>query len=172
MTPKGLPLNTLEDLNISMGGDNDMMGNLNRYAFGKLLNILFTKELQTRFDAEGVQALAASVHPGNVWTGELSTFFLCTPESDSFPGQSKRSAGDNADLVAMIKKTAITPEEGALTPLFIAAHPKAWTEKAKYGGAFVVPYGVVEEPHENAQKDDLAKSLWKLSEEILAPYLS
>jgi hypothetical protein len=37
---------------------------------GKLANILFTKELQKRFNAEGVPAISISLHPGEVKTGE------------------------------------------------------------------------------------------------------
>jgi hypothetical protein len=36
----------------------------------KLANILFTKEIQKRFDAEGIPAISISLHPGGVLTGK------------------------------------------------------------------------------------------------------
>lgn len=37
-----------------------------------MANILFAKELQRRFDEEGIPAIAVSLHPGDIATGKLS----------------------------------------------------------------------------------------------------
>jgi hypothetical protein len=41
-------------------------------AYTKLANVLWTNELQRRFDAEKIPITAMSVHPGNVMSGRLS----------------------------------------------------------------------------------------------------
>ena len=45
-------------------------------AYTKLANVLWTNELQRRFDAEKIPITAMSVHPGNVMSGGLSPFIL------------------------------------------------------------------------------------------------
>ena len=42
-----------------------------RAGYTKLANILWTTELQRRFDAENIPITAMSVHPGNVMSGSL-----------------------------------------------------------------------------------------------------
>lgn len=48
------------------------MDNTNRYGLSKLMNVLFTNELQRRFIAEGVHAFALSAYPGSVKSGKSS----------------------------------------------------------------------------------------------------
>lgn len=43
-------------------------------AYTKLANVLWTNELQRRFDAQEIPITAMSVHPGNVMSGALSPF--------------------------------------------------------------------------------------------------
>jgi hypothetical protein len=43
-------------------------------AYTKLANVLWTNELQRRFDAGKIPITAMSVHPGNVMSGGLSPF--------------------------------------------------------------------------------------------------
>lgn len=45
-----------------------------RYSLSKLANLLFARQLQKKFDAEGINALAISIHPGEVKTGTLFPF--------------------------------------------------------------------------------------------------
>ena len=61
-------------------------------------------------------------------------------------------------------KGALTPHQGALTSLFAATSPKIWASKNEYEGAYLVPFGKLETPSENAQNAELAKQLWKTSE--------
>jgi hypothetical protein len=67
----------------------------------------------------------------------------------------------------------LTSEEGALTPLFCAAHPTMRERQAEYTAAFVVPFGDpgTEYEPENARRDDLRESIWRISEEFCQPYL-
>ena len=64
------------------------------YGQSKLANILFTRELQRRFDAAGVDVIATSAHPG--WTATnlqvhsglfsfLNPFFAQTPDMGTLP---------------------------------------------------------------------------------------
>jgi NAD(P)-dependent dehydrogenase (short-subunit alcohol dehydrogenase family) len=48
-----------------------------RYVLSKLANLLFARQLQKKFDAEGVKALAISLHPGLVKT---STVLIPPPQ--------------------------------------------------------------------------------------------
>lgn len=65
-------------------------------------------------------------------------------------------------------RTALSPADGALTPLFAAAHPEPALERAKYAGAFLLPFGGWKEASAMARDPKLAKQLWSASEELLA----
>lgn len=45
-----------------------------RAAYTKLANVLWTAELQRRFDAEKIPITVMSIHPGNVMSGKV---FFC-----------------------------------------------------------------------------------------------
>lgn len=65
------------------------------YAQSKLANLLFTYELQRRFEAAGVDAIAAAAHPGLSltslgrygprWVDKLVSFFSQKPEMGALP---------------------------------------------------------------------------------------
>jgi NAD(P)-dependent dehydrogenase (short-subunit alcohol dehydrogenase family) len=144
-------LSAIADLNQELGGQDNIIGNMNRYGLSKLANVLFARELQKRLFADGTSILSISLHPGNIsTTGAI------------------RVTNDLGASEAL--KGAITPAEGALTPLFAAAHPRVWKEKETFAGAFLVPYGKTQEVSEDARRSDLAESLWALSEEIVKSY--
>lgn len=62
---------------------------------------------------------------------------------------------------------SLTATDGALTPLFGAAHPIVWKERSAYGGAYLIPFGVIEKSSEDAQNADLPKELWATSEQVI-----
>jgi hypothetical protein len=66
----------------------------------------------------------------------------------------------------MLEKS-ISPAEGALTSLFAATSAKVWNEKEVYGGAYLMPFGKIELPSENAQNEELAEELWSTSEQVV-----
>jgi hypothetical protein len=66
---------------------------------------------------------------------------------------------------------SLSPPEGALTSLFVATSPKVWSEKEMYGGAYLVPFGKLETPSENAQNEALAAELWATSEQVVKSVL-
>lgn len=61
----------------------------------------------------------------------------------------------------------LTPEDGALTTIFAAAHPDPWRWKNKYGGSYLEPFGALVEPSQDAQDAQLAAGLWDASESVL-----
>ena len=65
----------------------------------------------------------------------------------------------------------ITVEEGSLTALFAATDPIIREEK-KYGAAYLIPFGVIEEKAGPAKDEDLAKELWESSERVVQQILS
>jgi NAD(P)-dependent dehydrogenase (short-subunit alcohol dehydrogenase family) len=140
---------SLADFNESFGSTDDQMSNYIRYGYSKLMNILFNIELQRRFDAEGVPIIAMSLHPGGVAT----------------TGAIKYNGGD---AEAMRKMEGIfSPFEGAITPLFAAAHPEVREKEMEYKGAFLLPWGGVKGPSALARDECAARDLWKTSEEVL-----
>lgn len=63
----------------------------------------------------------------------------------------------------------ISPKDGGYTPAWAAASKKVHEarEGGKWKGAYVVPYGTVEEPSEDAKREDLAIELWDTTERVL-----
>ena len=111
----------------------------------KLANILFIKQLQKVFDAEGVPVVALAVDPG----------YVCTDGCIRFVGEERAS------------QLPYKPLDGATTPLFAAAAPEVWVEKEKYAGAYVVPFGQIAPGSELARNEALATKLWDLTERVV-----
>ncbi|KZT55551.1 NAD(P)-binding protein [Calocera cornea HHB12733] len=118
-----------------------------RYGHSKLANILFTKELQKRLDADGVPIITLAVHPGSV----------ATEGSKKFMGF----------LFPIAEWFFLTPLQGALTSLFCATSPKVLAEKNKYKAAYVVPYGQIGKESDKAKDVEMAGRLWALSEQAV-----
>lgn len=114
----------------------------------KLANVLWMRELQKQLDVSGTAITCMPIHPG-----EVNTFASRTP----FP------------VIAGILMAIFfaPPEVGAYGPCFAAASPKIRNNPEKYKGAYQTPVGVLTEPGQNAQRDDLAQALWKTTELIL-----
>ncbi|KAF5546519.1 light induced alcohol dehydrogenase Bli-4 [Fusarium mexicanum] len=144
--PAGAKFGSLEDFNNTYGSENEPLANYLRYGYSKLATILHTKELQRRFDQEGVDILALSVHPGGVATNGAAGY-LGGRDNDVF-------------------RSNLSPFEGAITPLFAAAHPEPARHRDKYAGSFIMPFGGLKEPTEDANNAELAKQLWTTSEKV------
>ncbi|THU87272.1 short-chain dehydrogenase [Dendrothele bispora CBS 962.96] len=143
----------INDINNTFGGADGLQFNYARYGYSKLANVLFSKHLQKKFDAERVAGISLSVHPGSVKTDGAVRF-----------------AGDN---VQMLDGT-VTPSQGAITPIFAAVAPEIWAEREKYAGGYFVPYGVLasDEEHALAKNPTLAEELWATSEDLVKKILS
>ncbi|KAH8668725.1 hypothetical protein BX600DRAFT_460587 [Xylariales sp. PMI_506] len=143
---------SLNDFNNAFGNENEPLSNYLRYGYSKLASILHIKELQRRFDESNLPILAIAVHPGGVAT-DGAAGYLGGRDNDSF-------------------RTGLSPLEGALTPLFAAAHPEPAAEPQKYAGAYLMPFGGLKEPSDLAKNAVLAQQLWATSQELLDSILS
>ncbi|KIO24265.1 hypothetical protein M407DRAFT_213054 [Tulasnella calospora MUT 4182] len=123
-----------------------------RYAITKLANVLFTRELQSRLDAESVPITCISLHPGLVNT------------------EGPRNAIKTGIFAYFIKLLlaafALTPLQGAYTTLFAATSPKIKAEPAKYRGSYLNPFDRLGEISAYAKDKQLAQDLWACSEEV------
>jgi NAD(P)-dependent dehydrogenase (short-subunit alcohol dehydrogenase family) len=114
------------------------------YCLSKLYNILFTRELSRQLLGTGVTANC--LHPG----------FVATRFGDE-------TSGAGGFLFRGIKRFAITPEQGAETPIFLASSEqvKGVTGEYFYKSAPTTPT-------KDATDDAAARWLWAESEKILA----
>ncbi|KAJ3777371.1 short-chain dehydrogenase [Lentinula raphanica] len=154
--PSDARLDTLQSFNNDFGERDGVEANIKRYGYSKLANILFAKELQRKFDEASLPAISVAVHPGLVRTDGFMNNV----------GPENKSQLDYAE----------TPLQGALAPLFAAAAAEVWTEKEegseklKWAGAYVMPYGIPSpvDESEAAKDPKLAKELWETTSRILA----
>ncbi|KAI0451268.1 short-chain dehydrogenase [Xylaria acuta] len=149
--PAGARFSSLDDFNSLFAKPEDPVSYYLHYGYTKLATVLFTKELQRKFDAEGVPVLVMNPHPGGVATD----------------GSARYLGGRDGDLF----RKALSPADGALTILFAAAHPEPALDRAKYGGAFVLPFGGWKEASEQAQDPAAAAQLWEGGEALLKTIL-
>lgn len=116
------------------------------YGQSKLANLLFTAELQRRFEAAGLDAIAVAAHPG--WT--------------------TTNLQQHTRLRILNPIFAQDPEMGALPTLYAATSPDV------RGGDYYGPDGFFEmrghptkvEPIDRSKDEADAKKLWEVSEEL------
>jgi NAD(P)-dependent dehydrogenase (short-subunit alcohol dehydrogenase family) len=113
------------------------------YSRSKLANVLFTNELARRLEGSGVSANA--VHPGHVATDIWKTNF-------GFVGPL---------LKWIMGLFALTPEQGAETPIYVASSPELEGVTGKY---FDKREPVPSSPI--SYDEDVAQRLWKISENL------
>jgi len=119
----------------------------------RTIYILFVKELQRQLDEQGVDIVCLSLSPGTIATEgtekSLSSWligrWLVTP------------------IVALI---GLTIPQGGWTSVFAATAPVVRAEKAKYAGAYLLPFGVLANPSKEAQDPVAARDLWETSERL------
>ncbi|KAI0027349.1 NAD-P-binding protein [Vararia minispora EC-137] len=137
-----------DDLN-DLPTTNSFLGRSRRYGTSKFMNLLFTRELQQRLDAEGYPMIVIALHPGVV---QSSGAQACNPWF--------------VDL--LFRLLGVGPYEGAFTTLFAATSAEVAARRDKYRGAYVLPYGRIAQPAPQAQDDALAKTLWDTTERVVA----
>ncbi|PIG79289.1 hypothetical protein AARAC_004238, partial [Aspergillus arachidicola] len=148
--PTGVQFSSLDDFNRDFGSEDDHQSNRLRYGLSKLAMVLFSKEIQRRANEDGMPMVAMSMHPGGVRTDGVTRYF-----------------GEGNDRL----KDLLTPLDGALTPLFAAAHPLPFNERGRYGGAYLIPFGEIGKTSEDGENEQLAKDLWGTSERVLKDVL-
>ncbi|RSL60424.1 hypothetical protein CEP53_005460 [Fusarium sp. AF-6] len=113
-----------------------------RFSVSKAAVVLFTHELQHRFDEQGLSITCIAVHPGEVLTEGLLSI--------------------NNFLVGAIARMAfVSTEQGAANSLFAAAATEVRENVEKYKGKFLVPTGKLEAPNPVAEDAGQVKGLWE-----------
>ncbi|KNF04275.1 hypothetical protein PSTG_02619 [Puccinia striiformis f. sp. tritici PST-78] len=123
-------------------------GRLSRYGLGKLMNILFTNELQNRFSDANI--ICTSIHPGSVDTNVVK---------GRYPFWNK--------LNWFSSWVSSTPEQGAIPILYAATELEV--EKNDLKSAYIGPFAQVIKPSKVAQDLDgtLGKKFWALCEALV-----
>lgn len=128
---------------------------LMRYAQSKLANILFAKEVQRRFSARGITAVA--VHPGVVDTQlyrtVISTWWL---------------AGSVVDIVR--RTLYLSVQDGAKGQLWAATAPLGDSLGQVKGGEYYEPLGLTGLGSGLSNNAELALKLWEWSEKEVERY--
>ncbi|SJL06999.1 related to light induced alcohol dehydrogenase Bli-4 [Armillaria ostoyae] len=128
----------------------------NLYGYTKLANVLWTKELQRSFDRANIPILAMTVHPGNVMSeGNVKLF---------------TSLMFGTIINWVFSLFFISPFDGGYTPAWAAASRAIAEDRRKYAGAYLVPFGVIEEASEDARRENLAKDLLATTDAVLKQY--
>ncbi|AQK58645.1 retinol dehydrogenase 12 [Zea mays] len=121
------------------------------YAHSKLANILHTNELSRRFQEEGCNLTANSLHPGVIITNII------------------RYVAGNSALISALSPVANlvlkSVPRGAATTCYLALHPNVKGVSGKYFADCneATPTAV-------ARDSELAKRLWSFSEELVKIY--
>lgn len=115
-----------------------------RYAVSKAAAAIFAQELQRKLDEQHLPILSMSVHPGEVATQGLM-------------------AGNNALVKVMAKLTFLTPDQGAVSPLFAATAMEVRENSEKYKGQFLLPDGKIGESNPVTRDDRQMKGLWDIT---------
>jgi WW domain-containing oxidoreductase len=126
------------------------------YGQSKLANILHAKELQRRLDAEGVDVTVTSLHPGNVETN-LTRHANVSMAVDFLVNGRNFKTG----FREMMHRKHVTV--GASTNVYCAVSPDV------VKGEFYSDNGVnLDLLNEQANNEEMAKEIWKVSEKMLA----
>lgn len=127
------------------------------YGQSKFANVLFTKELQRRFEAAGVKSMAVAAHPGLSTTNLQTT----TVQEGDVPWLEQKFLTLLAPIMGQ------SPAAGALPQLRAATAPDV-TGAQYYGPKWFGIRGapVLEEPHKNTQDAEMASKLWEVSREL------
>ncbi|PBK66299.1 hypothetical protein ARMSODRAFT_358303 [Armillaria solidipes] len=128
----------------------------NLYGYTKLVNVLWTKELQRSFDRANIPILAMMVHPGNVMSEGNDKLF--------------RSLMFGTIINWIFSLFFVSPFDGGYAPAWAAASRTVTEDRRKYAGAYLVPFGVIEEASEDARREDLAKDLLATTDAVLKQY--
>ncbi|KAG7446779.1 NAD-P-binding protein [Guyanagaster necrorhizus] len=120
-----------------------------RYGVSKLMNVIYTTELQRRLSTKSIPITCISLHPGSVDTGRAWR----TP----YP----RLA------TIVFKIFFIGPDQRAYTSCFAAASPLIKADPDKYKGQYIRPVGRIVAKNPNVAKAGLAEELWETTEKFL-----
>ncbi|CDO76361.1 hypothetical protein BN946_scf185011.g25 [Trametes cinnabarina] len=126
-----------------------------RYAFSKLMQWMFIRELQHRFEQENIPIVCIAVDPGQVNTEGVRAY--------------ANSVGPIlAPLYTLIANlTFSSPTKGAYGAVFAAASPVPREREKEYKGAFIRNSGAHASASPLADKPELRQELWDTTEKLL-----
>ncbi|KAG7446796.1 uncharacterized protein BT62DRAFT_893644, partial [Guyanagaster necrorhizus] len=110
-----------------------------RYGVSKLMNVIYTTELQRRLSTKSIPITCISLHPGSVDTGW------------AWRAPYPRLA------TIVFKIFFIGPDQGAYTSCFAAASPLVKADPDKYKGQYIRPVGRIVAKNPNVAKAGLAE---------------
>ena len=154
--PSNIRFDTIDDLKYrGMTSSHDfssLRDLLFRYAVSKLANILFCRELQRRLDAEGVPIISLTCDPGPTDTdGGMGVF--------------------PALLRPIMRMIAAPVAKGSLPILYLAGASDIRHSPVKYKAAYLNSSCKPDTPSALARDDQVAKNLWRTSEEALVDWI-
>ncbi|KAI9236963.1 MAG: hypothetical protein BYD32DRAFT_443602 [Podila humilis] len=148
LTHKFLPSDKFD---LSTINDPTVGTSLTRYGRSKLANILFANGLPRRL--AGSQVRVNSIHPGAV-------------DTPMFRAAMESLDEETTALFAKVpKESLLTPEDGALTQLYVATSPDV--VKSDVRGRYFVPIAQEESLDSEALDMDLQEKLWEYSEKVV-----
>lgn len=128
------------------------------YCESKAYNILFTNELQRRFENKGLQASAVSLHPGAVAT-DLGRYLIGGSDAVSSPPP---PSSPFAHLILKTLSFVVLPiDQGANTQVFLAADPDLASNGGKYFDKMAPA-----NPNSITLDREIAGRLWDLAEKL------
>ncbi|KAG0013836.1 Retinol dehydrogenase 14 [Podila clonocystis] len=126
---------------------------VSRYGRSKMANILFANALARRL--AGSQVRVNSIHPGNVDTRMARTAMAKQDVDEEIAAIFSRTP----------KASILTPDDGALTQLYVATSPDV--VKSDIRGRFFVPIADEESLNSQALDVSLQEKLWEYSEKVV-----
>ncbi|KAI0646449.1 NAD-P-binding protein [Trametes meyenii] len=154
MKGRDIHFRNVNDINEKFG--DGLFADMNRYAFSKLANVLYAKQLQSKLDVKGVPITVLSLHPGAVNT-------------EGFRKDPTMKTPIIGPIVSFILgKLFLSPTAGAYASAFAAASPIVKAEREKYKGTYLVPPGRIDTPPApQAESKELAEELWNTTEALV-----
>ncbi|KAI8576456.1 hypothetical protein K450DRAFT_295543 [Umbelopsis ramanniana AG] len=117
------------------------------YGRSKAANILFTRELNQRLEAEGITNVYVNAnHPGFV--------------------DSDLQRNTSAIVKSILRKLIlISSKDGAITQLYLATSPEV--ERHAIKGKYYIPFGMEKDPHQESSSQENQTALWDYTEALL-----
>lgn len=155
-----------EAISARLDPPNYAAGGWGAYGISKAANVLFTVELQRRFDEAGVKGSAVTLHPGLVQT-DLSRYVTGgIGAADAHPTEAPPPTGFGAFLKEnVLDKAILTVDRGANTQVYLAAAADSGGDRTRRGGLYFDDMKAVK-PTDASQDGALARRLWDLSEQL------
>ncbi|KAI0821633.1 NAD-P-binding protein [Trametes gibbosa] len=126
-----------------------------RYAYSKLMQLLFVRELQQRLDKHGIPILAIAADPGEVNTEGVQAY--------------ASSVGPVLSVIyRTIANVAFTKAtKGAYSSVFAAASPVPRAAVDTYRGAYLKPPGRITKLPAAANNKEICNELWDTTDTFL-----